>query len=74
MACFSMLCPECDSEIDDIEVSVTVGHRTEHFWGAPVKVDESEAEVESIPECHVCKRRTIDEGFAIDYYWDRVHS
>lgn len=71
---FAMQCPECDADVDDIEVSVHVGHRTEHFWGAPVRVDESECEVETIPKCPDCKRQTIDEGHAIDYYWDRVYS
>ena len=73
MTTFSMTCPVCEDDIDDIEVSVHRGSRTEHFWGAPVRVDESECEVEMIPECLTCKKQTIDEDSAAEYYWNRVH-
>ncbi len=70
---FSMRCPECDDDIDDIEASVHIGSRTERFWGAPVRVDESECEIESVPDCPTCKKQTIHEDVAAEYYWDCVH-
>jgi hypothetical protein len=69
---FAMQCPECEADVDDIEVSVTEGSRTEHFWGAPVSVDECECEVDHIPECDECGKRTIEPEEAEQHYWDRV--
>ena len=70
---FCMRCPECDDDIDDIEASVYIGSRREHFWGAPVTVDESECEIESIPDCPTCKKQTVSEYDASEYYWYSVH-
>lgn len=74
MTLFSMPCPTCETDVDDIKATVTEGHRTEHFWGAPVSIDESECEVDSIPECPDCGRRTIDPDEAADYFWDKVYA
>lgn len=65
----SMRCPECD---DDIEITawVTISKRTEHFWGAPCSVDESECDVDSIPDCPTCKTQTVDEYDAAEHFWN----
>jgi hypothetical protein len=70
---FHMTCPECDDDIDDIEATVYVGSRSEEFWGASVRVDESECEIGSVPDCPTCKKQTISEDAASEHYWDRVH-
>ena len=64
-----MRCPECDDDID-IDAWVYIGSRRENFWGAPVSVDESECEIDSIPDCPTCKKQTIDEYHAIQHFWD----
>lgn len=70
---FSMTCPVCDDDVDDIEAEVYIGSRTEHFWGAPVRVDESECDIVSIPPCPTCGKVTVDSDVAAEYYWDSVH-
>ncbi len=69
---FSMLCPECDDEIVDIEVEASSGSRTENFWGARVRVDESECEVDVLPPCDTCGEVTVSEDEVIDHYWMKV--
>ena len=73
MTTFSMPCPTCEADIDDIEATVTTGHRTEHFWGAPVRIDEGECDVHSIPACPECERKTIEADEAAEYFWDKVY-
>lgn len=73
MTLFSMPCPKCEAQVEDIEATVTIGSRTEHFWGAPVSVDESECEIESVPDCPECDRTTIDPDRAAEFYWDKVY-
>lgn len=73
MTYFSMPCPICGCEVDDIEATVTRASRTEHFWGAPVSVDESECRIENVPECPECGE-TIEPEVAADFYWDRVYA
>lgn len=67
---FCMKCPECDDDIDDIEVSVYVGSRTEEFWGAPCTVDESECEILTIPSCPTCEKQTVGEYAAEERFWE----
>ena len=69
---FAMQCPLCEADVDDIEVSVSEGSRTEHFWGAPVRLDESECEIDVIPPCPDCGKVTIEAEAAAEFYWDRV--
>jgi hypothetical protein len=67
-----MPCPECEQDIDGIEVSASEGSRTETFWGSSVRVDESEAEADFIPDCPECKKVTVDESKVVDYFWERI--
>lgn len=68
---FSMPCPECDADVDDIEGTYTECWGREEFWGAPVVTDESEFEVDHIPECPSCKRVTLDPGVVSDWFWSQ---
>jgi hypothetical protein len=70
---FCMRCPECDDDIDDIEADIYIGSRTEHFWGAPCRVDESECDITSVPDCPTCKRQTVSEDAAQEHFWDCVY-
>ena len=72
MPSFSMQCPECETDIDEIEISVSEGSRTENFWGSSVRVDESEAEIDSIPKCPDCNKQTVEEDAAVEYFWDKI--
>jgi hypothetical protein len=67
---FSMTCPECEGDVDGIEAWVSTGSRVEHFWGAPVRLSESECDVETIPACCECGKQTVDEEAAAEHYWD----
>jgi rRNA maturation protein Nop10 len=69
---FDMQCPECGGDIEEIVASVSTGSRTERFWGAPVRLEESECDVETIPACCECGKQTVDEEAAAEHYWDRV--
>lgn len=69
---FAMQCPDCEGDVDGIEAIITHGSRTEHFWGAPVNMDESECEILSIPTCDGCGNGTIDDAAAAEHYWGQV--
>ena len=69
---FSMPCPECAADVEDIEATVASGSRIEHFWGAPVRLEESECEIDAMPKCPECGRKTIADEEAVEFYWSRV--
>lgn len=68
---FTMPCPVCEEDVEDIEGTFTEGSRTECFWGAPVFVDESEFELEVVPACRHCGKVTITDDAALEWFWDR---
>lgn len=68
---FGMGCPECDTDIG-VDGWVTISFRTEEFWGAPCRVDESEVEIGSVERCPECDEQTIGEGAAEEHFWEVV--
>ena len=68
---FSMTCPECDEEVHDIEVLYTEVHGSEEFWDRPVTTDDSEAEVDNVPDCEKCGKQTITDDKALDHFWSQ---
>lgn len=71
MTVFTMRCPVCGGDVEDIEGTFTEGARTEVFWGAPVFLDESEFDVETIPACERCGKVTVTVDAAENWFWER---
>lgn len=71
MTTFSMQCPVCDGEVEDIEGTYIECRGREEFWGAPVVTDESEFAVEHIPECPDCGKVTLENQQIHDFFWTR---
>lgn len=69
MTTFSMQCPVCDGEVEDIEGTYIECRGREEFWGRPVATDDSEFEVDHIPECPTCRRVTLDPAAVSDWFW-----
>ena len=70
MPYIDITCPECDSEIEDIEVEVTGSTMREEYWGRPVSWSELEVEVPTVkcPECgHDCTAEAQDKAHDTDW-------
>lgn len=69
---FSMPCPECDADVDDVEGTYTECYGREGCerlgYGS---VDDSEFEVDHIPECPTCKRVTLEAGAVSGWFWSQ---
>ena len=48
MPYIDITCPECDDQLEDIEVEVTGSTMREEYWGRPVSWSEIEVEVPSV--------------------------
>lgn len=70
---FTMPCPKCSGEVGGIEGEFIDGHGWEELWGRPVRVDESEFELWSVPACPECGKRSVSDGQATDWFWDQIY-
>ena len=75
MPSIDITCPECDSEIENIEVEVTGSTMWEEYWGRPVSWSEFEVEVPNVkcPECGAdCTGEAQDKAHDTD--WDDYYA
>lgn len=68
---FSVQCPDCDEDVEDVEVEYTECYGREEFWGAPVRTNDSEMEVLVIPKCPRCNRVTVTDEAVTQQFWER---
>lgn len=54
MPAIDITCPECETEIEDIEVEVTGSTMREEYWGRPVSWSELEVEILEPVKCPAC--------------------